>query len=244
MNADRVVALAVVLACIVAMGVSATTLESSLSSNPDEVIDLDFENVPFGNDQAKSIKKEVQTNKQNPDQQVQKQKPQQSQQQQQQQQPNRGSDEGEGPGDEVPLWQRLLDLLLELLPYLLALLALLFVAAAARRYGSQLLALVLALLPQGRHGDESTGAEWVADPRNEVERAWLAMTDRAGIQRPRQMTTAECASAAVAAGLDPEGVETLRSVFENVRYGTQPITDDDARRARESLRRMNLGGEF
>ena len=242
MNADRVVALVVVLACIVAMGVSATTLESSLSSDPDEVIDLDFENVPFGNDQAQSIKKEVQTNKDNPQQQVQKQEPQ-SQRQQQEQEPERGPDEGEGPGDEVPLWKQLLDLLLELLPYLLALLALVAIATALRRYGERILGLLFAFLPQDDGGDAG-GVEWVADPRNEIERAWLTMTDRAGIQRPRQMTTAECASAAVAAGLDPDGVETLRSVFENVRYGTQPITDDDARRARESLRRMNLGGEF
>jgi hypothetical protein len=58
------------------------------------------------------------------------------------------------------------------------------------------------------------------------------------------MTTAECASAAVAAGLDRDAVDSLRSLFENVRYGSQPITDEDARRARESLRRMNLGGEI
>lgn len=243
MNVDRVVALAVALACIVAMGVSATTLESSLSSDPDEVIDLDFENVPFGNDQAENIKNEVESNQDNPQQQVKKEVPEDQQQEQQQQQQNRGEQDGDGLGDDPSLWQQLLDLLLALLPFLLALLGLLVLAAVVRRYGSRILALFLALLPQ-RHGSgDAAATEWVADPRNEIERAWLTMTDRAGIQRPRQMTTAECASAAVAAGLDPDGVNTLRSVFENVRYGTQPITDEDARRARESLRRMNLGGE-
>ncbi|MFD1515753.1 DUF4129 domain-containing protein [Halomarina rubra] len=241
MSGDRVVALAVALLCIVAMGVSATTLESSLSSDPDEVIDLDFENVPFGNDQAKKVKEEVKTNKDAPKEEVKDTSPQQqSQSQQEQEQPDGGD---QGPGEEQSLWDQLLDLLLALLPYLLAVLLLLAAAVVARRYGSRLLALFMALFPQRHGGEDTTGTEWVADPRNEIERAWLAMTDRAGIARPRQMTTAECADAAVAAGLDRDAVSSLRSVFENVRYGTQPITDEDARRARESLRRMNLGGK-
>lgn len=239
MNAERVVALAVALACIVAMGVSATTLESSLSSDPDEVIDLDYENIPLGNDQARTIKEEVQSNEENPEREVRDSQPQNQQEQPQQQE----SDDSDGPGDEQSLLDWLLDLLRALLPYLLALLALVVGVVAARRYGSRLVAVLLALLPQRRDEDDGSGIEWVADPRNEIERAWLAMTERAGIERPRQMTTAECASAAVAAGLDPDGVNTLRSVFENVRYGTEPVTDEDARRARESLRRMNLGGE-
>lgn len=239
MNVERVVSLAVVLAVIVAMGVSATTLESSLSSDPDEVIDPDYDSIPLGQDAVREAKDEAEQNKEDPD-------PQgdpESAPEQREQQSGGGGDQGqtqtEGPGDELSLLQRLL----ALLPYLLALLGLLALAALAKRYGRRLLALVLALVPRDERTDAGTEVSWVPEPRNEIERAWLSMVERAGVDHPRRMTPAEVANAAVAAGLDPEGVERLRSAFEKVRYGGDPVTDEDARRAREGLRRMGLGGE-
>ncbi|WP_254538897.1 DUF4129 domain-containing protein [Halomarina litorea] len=240
MNVERVVSLGVILAVIVAMGVSATTLESSLSSNPDEVIDLDYENIPLGQDAVRDAKDEVEQNKENPNptgdpRTMPEQKPTEVQ-------AGGGGPSDDGPGEERSLLDRLLDLLMQLLPFLLALLALLVLAALARRYGRRLLALLLALVPQD--GTESTDDDvtWTPHPRNDIERAWLSMLDRAGVQRPRQMTPAECANQAVAAGLDPDGVQRLRTAFEKVRYGGGEVTDEDARQAREGLRRMGLGG--
>lgn len=240
MNVERIVSLAVVLTVVVAMGISATTLESSLSSNPDEVIDPNYESIPLGQDVVREARDEVEQNKQTPD-------PQGNPQSvpEQEQQPS-GGDQGEtqteGPGDEQSLLQRLLALLMALLPYLLALLGLLVLAALAKRYGPRLLALLAALFPQdGETSEEET--TWVPEPRNEIERAWLSMVEHAGVDQPRRRTPAEVANAAVAAGLDPEGVERLRSAFEKVRYGTGSVTDEDARQAREGLRRMGLGGE-
>lgn len=239
MNVERAVSLVVVLAVIVAIGVSATTLESSLSSDPDEVIDPNYESIPLGQDAVREAREEAEQNKKDP-------APQgdpESAPEQREQQSGGGGDQGEaraeGPGDELSLLQRLL----ALLPYLLAVLGLLAVAALAKRYGRRLLALVLALVPRGERTDDGAEVSWVPEPRNEIERAWLSMVERAGVDRPRRMTPAEIANAAVAAGLDPEGVERLRSAFEKVRYGGDPVTDEDARRAREGLRRIGLRDE-
>jgi hypothetical protein len=245
MNADRVVTLGLLLAAVVAIGVSATTLESSLSSEPDEVIDVEYEDLPIGQDFARNAREEAEANGDGTDQR--------SDQQQSASGQSGGSDGG-GAGasgasagaasddsEERSLLDRLLALLSALLPVALALAAILALVALGRRYGDRLLAVARAFLPDDDAESTASGADRVPTPRNDVERAWLSMLERAGVSHPRRMTPAECASAAVDAGLDPEGVDRLRTTFERVRYGGRDATDEERRRARESLRRMGIG---
>ncbi|MFC6757198.1 MULTISPECIES: DUF4129 domain-containing protein [Haloarcula] len=78
-------------------------------------------------------------------------------------------------------------------------------------------------------------------PQNDVERAWVELVERAGVDRPRTHTPRDCARRAVERGFDPGQVDRLRRTFEDVRYGTQPPSDEQARLARETL--ASLDGE-
>ncbi|WP_339103462.1 DUF4129 domain-containing protein [Haloterrigena salinisoli] len=76
------------------------------------------------------------------------------------------------------------------------------------------------------------------DFENDVYRAWREMTDPLEVDRPDSSTPGEFAAAARDAGLDPSHVDELRTMFEDVRYGDRPVTDDRERRAVEILRRI------
>lgn len=73
---------------------------------------------------------------------------------------------------------------------------------------------------------------------NEVYRAWREMTTPLAVDNPAASTPREFATAAVDAGLDPEDVETLTTLFERVRYGAEPLTDEDRDQVVRVLRRI------
>ncbi|WP_222918860.1 DUF4129 domain-containing protein [Natrinema sp. SYSU A 869] len=76
------------------------------------------------------------------------------------------------------------------------------------------------------------------DFENDIYRAWREMTEPLEVDRPASSTPGEFAAAARDAGLDPSHVDELRTMFEDVRYGDRPVTDDHERRAVEILRRI------
>lgn len=76
-------------------------------------------------------------------------------------------------------------------------------------------------------------------PNNDVERAWAELVARASVDRPQTRTPRDCARRAVERGFDAGQVDRLRRTFEDVRYGTTPPTDEQARLARESLARLD-----
>ncbi|WP_226479234.1 DUF4129 domain-containing protein [Natrinema amylolyticum] len=76
------------------------------------------------------------------------------------------------------------------------------------------------------------------DFENDIYRAWREMTEPLAVDRPDSSTPGEFAAAARDAGLDPSHVDELRTMFEDVRYGDRPVTDDRERRAVELLRRI------
>lgn len=153
-----------------------------------------------------------------------------------------GEGKGTGTGGEPSLLDRLLDLLMALLPLLLLVLAL----ALAYRYRYHLLALALAI--KGfLFGDEvassSSATAWPdRTPSNEIHRAWLSMVSATGIDDPHRRTPSECAAAAIDEGYDPGAVQTVTETFEEVRYGGKPVTDERRERARKGLDRIGGGG--
>lgn len=73
---------------------------------------------------------------------------------------------------------------------------------------------------------------------NAVYRAWREMTTYLDVDNPSSSTPAEFATAAVAAGMNPDDVSELTALFEDVRYGEAEPTEDRERRAVTALRRI------
>lgn len=257
MNGQSYLVVFLAICCISAAGISATTLESSLSTDPDDVVDLDYKYLPFGKDAAETLQKEGEANQgtessagatdenqDDPPTSEQSEAGQESQEAGKQGESGQSSGTGRGTGlGAGEAVQSLLDLLAKLLPFLVLLVAL----ALAYRYRDRLLALVLAvggwLADRAPTDAESRAATWPSEqPANEVHRAWLAMVRRANPDRPWSRTPSECARAAVETGVDSETVETLTTLFEEVRYGDEPVTDERRERAREGLRRLDDSG--
>jgi hypothetical protein len=234
MNRERVAAVVVALACVASMGVASTTLESSLSSNPDEAIQLDYDNLPIGREEAKEVKQEVQRNEANG----------QAESSSSSSSSTSVSAASKSTTDEQSLLEMLIALLEALLPYLVGALVLLTVVGLTYRYRRRLVAPFLALVAgaggRSSDGDDSGRVEW--KPRDEVEQAWLDLVQTAGVDRPHAKTPAECADDAVAAGYDPEPVHRLRRAFEDVRYGEMSPTDDLREQVDRSRRQLGLGG--
>jgi len=88
----------------------------------------------------------------------------------------------------------------------------------------------------GRAADRIEAAE--AGAENEVYRAWREMADGVDVGNPRTSTPAEFAAAAVDAGLDPDRVQELTELFEAVRYGDRPVTEEREQRAVAALREI------
>ncbi|MFB6197887.1 MAG: DUF4129 domain-containing protein, partial [Halobacteriaceae archaeon] len=79
------------------------------------------------------------------------------------------------------------------------------------------------------------------EAENEVYRAWMEMTDLLDLSEPETKTPGEFASAAREAGMNPDDVDELTQLFEEVRYGGLPATDEAEERAIKCLRRIEEG---
>jgi hypothetical protein len=259
MDAEGLVTVALALVCAVGVGMAATTLDSSVDTTPNDVIDVDESGLPMGSGQVDRYRERLQSDSAS--------KPGDSGQQvtatthaedgspsQASEASDRGDagaaeqptptpDQGQGPGpDPDPqqsLLQWLLSLLRALLEFLLSVLPLLALvaAAAALAYHRDRVRSVLSRL--GDDGDDDRpGAELRAAPTNDVARAWHEMVATLGVERPETKTPRQCARAAVEAGGDRDAVEGLTGLFEEVRYGDAEVTDERRQRARDGLERV------
>lgn len=265
MNRETGFWLAVALLSIAALGVSATTIESTLTTEPDDVIDLDYDTVPIGQDDAQTILDEM-GGEETGDRQEQaegddgtdsqtKPNPDESSDSVDEVPEPSDSEEDDGTGQsddmaptikppEPSLLERLLDLLAALLPYVLFIAAVLGSAGLTVRYRDRIIALFDDPDPPAPEELSTPEAEdWLdGAPSNDVDRVWVELVDALDLDRAASMTTTECATAAIDAGYDPDAVRTLTEAFEELRYGGQFATDRHERLARSSRRQLDLTG--
>lgn len=76
---------------------------------------------------------------------------------------------------------------------------------------------------------------------NAVYEAWTRMTRSLAVEDPETTTPGEFAEYAVEAGLAPEDVRELTELFEIVRYGRTPVTEERRERAQAALERIEAG---
>lgn len=86
--------------------------------------------------------------------------------------------------------------------------------------------------------------ETVSDvpPSNTVYEAWREMAAEAAEATDGTLTANEVAAAADERGLDGEAVRALTRLFEEVRYGDRPVTEERERRAESALDSLEGSG--
>jgi len=268
MNTERILSAGMAVVVITAVGLSASTLSASMSTDPAEAVDVQWELLPLGEDSQGEIQSAAEDvderyrqgadgdagsqgdgdgDAQQPDSKAG------DGQQEQPGDPGDSASQGERAGEserradsagkqgDERAGQSASDSDSGLAPVgppwsLLLWLALLVgVVILAYRYRERLRRIVWG-------GPADPTAQVLAPaPQNDVERAWVELVERAGVDRPHTRTPRDCARRAVERGFDPGQVDRLRRTFEDVRYGTQPPSDEQARLARETL--ASLDGE-
>lgn len=218
MTRRRYVTIFLAVCCMIAFGIAGTTLKSTLSTDPDDVIDFEYTLLPFGKDAVKEVKRESLRNQR--------------------------SGGGGGGSEDQGTSGSLLAVLWKLLALLAALAALLL----AYWYRDRLLAAILAGKAWlAARTPAPTGAgtiDWpTSHPANDIHEAWVNMVERANPEQPWTRTPAEVARTAVEAGMDSEAVGTITRHFEEVRYGNAPLTEERIRHAREWRERLDRRGE-
>lgn len=260
---ERFATVALALCCALAVGASATTLDASLPTDPDDAVGFDYDDLPIGEDGAGTIREEVNSNRGRL-------------------QPSAGAtdddgdvadpgsgatdDDGDagggprgageeptaadGPGEETTgaPSSPLILLLLNLLELLVALVAVGVTLALGYRYRFHLLALARAVAAvvglrdrERRPATEGAGTEDRGEPADDVQRAWLALVTGAGGDDPEERTPGEWAERALRAGLDPEGVGDVTRAFRHVRYGGGDPDGEPGRLARRGLAKLDAG---
>lgn len=93
--------------------------------------------------------------------------------------------------------------------------------------------------PAGPTARERPESLRTVEPANDVYRAWLDLVRRVASDPSRSRTPSEWAERAVDAGLDPDAVSTVTDTFRAVRYGGAAVTEDEKRRVRDALARLD-----
>lgn len=143
-----------------------------------------------------------------------------------------GGGEG-GKQKTLPLWQRLLNLLMEYIWHILAALA--GIAALVGGY----------IFYKRRFAGRSARNPVIVydvDTSNEVYKSWWEMVEMIDAEEPSTKTPQEFAEMAVDEGLEQEAVSELTSLFEEALYGGKEVTKEQERSAREAVERLKARG--
>lgn len=237
MRRARIGSVLIALLAIAALGIAATTLETTLTTDPDDEINPNWDRLPIGQSQAAEIQEEIGDNAGD------------------REEPQDGTadelaetDVSDEAGDSTGLGTGMVpssteaspfDQLLTVLRQLLPLVVLLALGAFVYRYREKLLAVF------GTESNEEPTSEpaaetepWPgADPSHIVDRAWLRMVQLTEPPHPETTTPTECATIAREQGLDVEAFEAIATAFERVHYGGVPVAEERPR-ARSGLRRL------
>ena len=229
MTRSRIVSMGLALLCITSIGVVGTTLESSLTTDPADEIDLNYDRLPMETSDAATIREEVEAGENEDlvtEQQFQ---------------------EIDSIGSQVTpptFLERLLAFFEDIAHILLslgAMVALITLAYHYRERFSEILKTTTAI--DGEEADTITTADtWPGvEPSNPVDQAWLCMVRYINPERPETKTPGECATIACKVGVDPTVVETITEAFERVHYGGVPV-DREAARSQTALKQLRNDG--
>lgn len=83
--------------------------------------------------------------------------------------------------------------------------------------------------------NDNSGTATLVDPENVVQQAWWEMVQRTDVSQATTKSPGEVAAIAIESGLNPETVTRLTRLFQIVRYGENPITDDAEQQAQDLL---------
>jgi hypothetical protein len=256
MNWERIVDVGFAVALVFAFGVSAAAMDSAVTTDPNDVIDLETHLLPIGADQMGELKQEVVEPTDEPpetdDEEQRQSSGESSEQQVEREQAGAGdatvqssqSDSQAGTTSEIDWLQWLLRQLLLVALLLLCAVGAVVVGVVAGRNRDRLRELLGALLARLGFGDDDTGETLEETTRsepdcsNEVTRAWYDMVCCLGLDCEQSKTPDECAAAAVEAGHDPAVVRAITEAFQCVRYGDHPVTDDLVAQARAAAERI------
>ncbi|WP_144799702.1 DUF4129 domain-containing protein [Halorubrum depositum] len=228
MNRSRLLSALIALLAVTSLSVASTTLETSLTTDPADEINPDWDSLPIDQSDAAAIRESIESGGEaGAD--------------------GAGGGSADGPGsavDEPSLFDRLIALLSRLLRLLLPVAAILAAAALTYRYRGVLVGFLdrnsrttPAVEPR------SAAGRWPGTaPEHDVDRAWVEVIRRLNPERPETTTPDECRALARVRDVDRDAVESIVSAFEHVHYGGRSV-DAELDRAREGLRGLERGVE-
>jgi hypothetical protein len=249
MKAERAVSLAIAVSCVLAVGVSATTLDATLSTDPDDVINVDWAELPVDGGVAGSIEREMQR-RQGGERETRERSSRDAaarndaasgapERQSQQQDASRTGSQLREPSP----WARLLAMLRSGLTWLITLGFLTVGSTLGYRYRARVRGLLARAFRGSDRGGRDRGEESdpvAVDPATEIDRIWGAVVRSLDVESPETTTVSGVVRRAIDRGHDPDAVRDLADVFAAVRYGERPLTGERRRRARESYRALDL----
>jgi len=261
MNRSQIVSVAVVGMTLVALGVAATSLETTLTTDPDEEINPNWEALPIDEEVAAAIQDEMDEDESDQIDTAGTNDDSSSDSEPESELATRGEDPaiqlGPGPftvtepGHEPPEKQEASPLR-SLLPWAIGL-GIVLLAVGTVVYRSNNISNRPTASNSTADADVHTPASpattrsakqnhqltWPdAEPTTVVDRAWVQLVEQLDIEQPATATADTCVQRARETGVDIEAVETIATAFEAVQYGGQPASQESVHIER-ALKRLD-----